>query len=50
MLYLVAATAALLQPGFVQQRSPVCPRRASAAQMVSAQEVFGQYFEASPPV
>ena len=28
---------------------PVC-RRAEAAQMVTAQEVFGQYFEASPAV
>ena len=51
MLCVVAtASAAYVQPFMAQQRNPVCARRATNAQMVSAQEVFGQYYEGSPPV
>ena len=58
LLLLVAPAAALMPTAAPSpqlswaQASPALPvcRRATSAHMVSAQEVFGQYFEASPPV
>ena len=47
LIPLLAGAAAAYQ---VPAALPTCPRRAVSPVMVNAQEVFGQYFEASPPV